>query len=100
MIVVWTRNAIRELRAIRDYIAQNSPKYARGMVDRITRKTKTLARFPRLGPEVTEYQDESIRELYEHPYRIIYRIREERIDVLSVVHGARLLPEDVPGGPD
>jgi toxin ParE1/3/4 len=96
MIVVWTRNVTRELRAVHDYIAQNSPKYARGMVDRITRRTKALARFPRLGPEVTEYQDESIRELYEHPYRIIYRIRKGRIEVLSIVHGAKPLPEDAP----
>jgi toxin ParE1/3/4 len=69
------------------------------MVDRITRRTKALARFPRLGPEVPKYEDELIRELYEHPYRIIYRIQEKRIEVLSVVHGARLLPPDAPGTP-
>lgn len=67
------------------------------MVDRITRRTKALARFPRLGPEVPEYQDESIREFYEHPYRIIYWIRDDQIAIVSVVHGARLLPEDAPG---
>lgn len=99
MKVVWTQNARRELRAIHDYIAQNSLKYAQGMVDHITRRTKTLARFPRLEPEVPEYEDELIRELYEHPYPIIYRIREKRIEVLSVVHGTKLLPPDVPGTP-
>jgi toxin ParE1/3/4 len=99
MIVVWTRNATRELRAIHDYIAQNSHKYAQGMVDRITRRTKALVQFPRLAPEVPEYEDESIRELYEHPYRIIYRVREERVEVVSVVHGARPLPQDAPGAP-
>ncbi len=99
MKVVWTQNANRELRAVHDYIAQNSLKYAQGMVDRITRRSKTLARFPRLGPEVPEYENELIRELYEHPYQIIYRIREKRIEVLSVVHGTRLLPPDAPGTP-
>jgi toxin ParE1/3/4 len=72
MTVVWASNASRELRAIHDYIAQNSPRYARGMVDRITRRTKRLVQFPRLGAVVAEYEDESIRELFEHPYRIIY----------------------------
>jgi plasmid stabilization system protein ParE len=99
MKVVWTRSATRELRGIHDAIAQNSREYARGMIDRITRQTKSLARFPRLGPQVPEYEDESIRELFEHPYRIIYRIHQGRIQVLSVVHGARSLPE-APGSPD
>lgn len=100
MKVVWTRNATRELRGIHDTIAQNSREYAQGMVDRNTRRTRALARFPRWGPQVPEYEDESIRELFEHPYRIIDRIHQGRIQVLSVVHGARPLPVERPGGPD
>ena len=94
MTVGWTLNARRELRAIHDYIAQNSHAYAWGMVDRITRRTKRLARFPRLGAVVAEYDDESIRELVEHPYRIVYRIQANRVVILSVVHSSRLLPPD------
>lgn len=97
MSVFWTRNAKQELQAIHDYIAQNSPRYAQGVIDRITRKTELLARFPHLGTEVPEYGVESIRELLEYPYRIIYRIRQDRVDVLSIVHGARLLPPNPPG---
>jgi plasmid stabilization system protein ParE len=97
MTVSWTQNAKRELRAVHDYVAQNSPRYAQGLVDRITRKTEQLAQFPQFGPEVPEYEDESIRELLEHPYRIIYRVRQDRVEILSVVHGARQLPPDVPG---
>jgi toxin ParE1/3/4 len=96
MIVDWTQNAKRELRGIHDYIAQNSPRYALGMVDRITRKTEILARFPELGAEVPEYEDEAVRELFKHPYRIIYRVRGGRVQILSVVHGARELPPNVP----
>ena len=44
-----------------------------------------------------EYEDEAIRELLEPPYRIIYRVREERIEILAVVHGARQLPFETPG---
>ena len=38
---------------------------------------------------------DTIRELIEFPYRIIYRIKPDRIDVLAVVHGATLLETDV-----
>jgi toxin ParE1/3/4 len=46
MSVGWTLNARRELRAVHDYIAQNSPTYAQGIVDRITKRTKQLRQFP------------------------------------------------------
>lgn len=51
MTVFWTNNAKRELRAVSDYIAQNSPRYAQGLVDWITRKPEQLAQLPqRTGP--------------------------------------------------
>jgi plasmid stabilization system protein ParE len=94
--VHWTRTALGHLAAIHGYIAQNSPRHAQGIVDRLTRRTEQLADFPRIGAMVSEYQDESIREVLEPPYRIIYRILAERIDVLAVVHGARRLPRTLP----
>ena len=54
MTVFWTQNAKRELRAVHDYVAQNSPRYAQGLVDRITRKTEQLAQGPQRGAEVPE----------------------------------------------
>jgi toxin ParE1/3/4 len=99
MTVYWTRNAKAELRAIHDYIAQNSPRYAQGMVDRITRKTQQLASQPQLGAIVPQYSEASIRELLVYPYRILYRTAASRVEVLSVVHGARQLPPDVPTDP-
>ena len=96
MTVYWTRNAKGELRAIHDYIAQNSPQYAQGMVDRITRRTEQLASQPQLGAVVPEYSEASIRELLVYPYRVLYRIGASRVEVLSVVHGARQLPGDAP----
>jgi len=51
--------------------------------------------FPMSGRKVPEYELENIREIIEKPYRIIYRIRKDRIDILAVMHGAQLLPENV-----
>jgi toxin ParE1/3/4 len=98
MIVVWTANAKRELRAAYDTIARTSERYAIAMVDRITGKTADLVRFPLFGAEVPEYGDGTIREVFEHPYRVIYRVRPDRIEIVSVVHAARLLPADPPDG--
>lgn len=97
MTVFWTNNAKRELRAVHDYIAQNSSRYAQGLVDRITRKTEQLSAMPHLGAEVPEYKDATIRELSEQSYRIIYRVRGDQVEILSVVHAARQLPPEIPG---
>ncbi len=53
------------------------------------------SRSPISGRKVPEYEAEDIRELIEKPYRIIYRIKSDQIDVLAVIHGARLLPEEI-----
>ena len=92
MTVHWTDTAIGHLLAIYEYIEQDSASYAQRMVDRITRRSELLAQFPLLGSTVPEYQDPDIRQVLEKPYRIIYRVTEDRIDVLAVVHGARQLP--------
>jgi toxin ParE1/3/4 len=44
---------------------------------------------------VPEYEAPDIREVIERPYRIIYRIKADQIDVLAVVHGAQLLPPEL-----
>ena len=93
MKVHWTDAALRHLSAIHDYIAQDSPLYARGMVDRLTSRSRQIARHPRSGRMVPEYEAPDVREVIEGPYRVIYRILPDRIDVLAVVHGAQQLPE-------
>jgi len=68
------------------------------MVDRITKRSEQIAGFPMSGRNVPEYLGDDIRELIEKPYRIIYRIKPDQIDVLAVVHGARMLSLDIEQG--
>ncbi len=89
MNVHWTDTAQGHLDAIYHYIAQNSTEYAKRMVDRLTRRSQQIADFPESGRIVPEYQMEQIREVIEGPYRIIYYIMPDQIDVLAVIHAAR-----------
>ncbi|HEX6963333.1 MAG TPA: type II toxin-antitoxin system RelE/ParE family toxin [Lacipirellula sp.] len=95
MKVKWTHTATKHLKGIYGYIAADSPQYARRMIDRITRRSQQLAAFPESGGVVAEYNDSSIREALEGPYRIIYRVLSDRVDVVAVIHGARQLPDDI-----
>ena len=94
MKVYWTDEALKHLDNIHRHIAEDSPVYARRMVDKITRRSQQIGGFPQSGRMVPEYQDIDIREVIEPPYRIVYRVTPNRVDVLAVFHGAQLLPDD------
>jgi toxin ParE1/3/4 len=92
MNVHWAESALADLQAVEAHIARHSPQYALGMVERIFTRSGQLEAHPHLGPVVPEYGDETLREVFEAPYRIVYRVREEQIDIVAVVHAARRLP--------
>ena len=92
MKVLWTAAAQSHLTAIHEHIAKDSLRYAQRMVDRLTNRSQQIGQFPESGQIVPEYGDPAIREVVEGAYRLIYCIEESRVVVLSVVHGARLLP--------
>ncbi len=95
-VVRWTDTAISHLQAIRDYVGRSSAGYAQALADRIIRRSMLLAEMPLMGGEVREYGDPTIREVLELPYRILYRVTGDLVEVLAVIHGARRLPRTPP----
>jgi plasmid stabilization system protein ParE len=91
--IEWTRSAISDSRSLRDYIAKDSRAYADRFVQRIIEAVEVTAAFPLLGRKVPEANDDSIREILFHKYRIIYRVDPSRVLVLMVVHGGRDLTQ-------
>lgn len=96
MTVEWTRNAIGDLTGIYEYIAKDSPRYAVAMVDRLTARTSQLAEQPLSGQQVPEYRRDDLRELIVGVYRMIYLVVDDRVQILTVVHSAALLPANPP----
>ena len=92
MKVHWTDTARTHLRAIHAYIAKNSPEYALRVVDRLTRRSQQIAEFPLSGRAVPEFGVAQVRQVVEGPFRIIYYIKPDQIDVLAVIHGAQQIP--------
>lgn len=100
MTIDWSVDAARQLCEIYESISVDSTRYVLRVVERITARTKQLAFFPYSGESVAEYRDERIRQVIVGVYRVIYRVESERIVVLSVIHGARLLPDDISKSPE
>jgi toxin ParE1/3/4 len=89
--IVWSRRAVHDLDTLTTYIAADSPAYAGVVLKNIVNQTRILARFPRAGRTVPEFDDENVRELVVYSYRIIYRLQDDEALVVAVVHGKRIL---------
>ena len=95
MRVFWTDAALSQLEAIRDYLAQTSPDYARRVVERLVNRSEQVAAFPRSGRMVPEYEIDEVRQVIESSYRLIYLIKEEQVEILAVIHTSRKgLPQE------
>ena len=91
--VRWTPQAAEDLAAIRDFIARDSPRYATLVVERIVTAVDILEQFPLSGRIVPERSREDLRELVRPPYRIVYRVLEDRLDIVMVFRSSREIPD-------
>lgn len=96
MQVIWTRESLKRLKEIKDYISRDSPKRAVSLIDFLIEQGDMLKDHPKIGRIVPEIESEKIREIIARKYRIIYRLTKNRIEILTIFEGHRLLrPEDV-----
>ena len=93
--IQWTRRAREDLSAIGEYIAVDDPVAAVRWLDRLDADVKRAADLPLSGRVVPEVRVPSVREIIRGKYRIVYRVREDAIDVLTVFEGHRRFPEDL-----
>ena len=89
--VTWTEQALDDLDSVCLFIARDAPRYAELFAARVFHATERLEQFPRSGRVVPEVAHDDIREIVVQGYRIIYRVRSDEVEVLTVHHGARLL---------
>jgi addiction module RelE/StbE family toxin len=87
----WTEPAVADLENIQNYIARDSAEYADALIERLILSVDRLESFPESGRRVPESRDPKIRELLVESYRVIYRLKKGRVQILAVAHGARNL---------
>jgi len=89
--VRWTLQAVDDLEAICLFIARDAPQLASIFAQRALRSTDRLEQFPLSGRMVPELNQERFREIILGSYRLIYRVRGDLVEIITVHHGARLL---------
>lgn len=92
MSVTWSLEAGDNLVDIEDFIARDSVERAIRFVDALVEHAEALlAENPRSGRSVPEIGNPDIREIIYRGYRIVYRLNCDRIEILTVFEGHRLL---------
>jgi addiction module RelE/StbE family toxin len=82
--ITWSPLAAEQVRDIASYIALDKPSVAEQWIDKMFDSVEQLIDLPKSGRVVPELQINSIRELVQGNYRVIYKIQDNSISVLTV----------------
>jgi len=94
LTVLWTGEALNNLSEIEKFIGTDSPERAEKFINYLIERGESIAQNPHIGRIVPEISNPEIRELNIKKYRIVYRVRENRIKILTVFEGHKLLRID------
>ena len=97
MKLVWTKESLTRLKEIEEYIAADNPRAALAFIDKIISLAESLSENPEKGRIVPELSITQIREILYKTYRIVYLLKKNSIEILTVFEGHRLLKkEEIP----
>ena len=91
-LVNVTANAKSDLRNIVSFISQNNPQTALKILEKLEAKINTLDHFPHRGgyvPELLKRNIKDYRQLIVSPWRIIYRVDENIVNILVIIDSRR-----------
>jgi toxin ParE1/3/4 len=91
MRIRWTPAAAEDLEHIKNYLSEHLPQFAQSTVLELYEAVRSLKATPRRGRPGRE---EGTRELLlpRLPYIVVYRTKEQAIEVLHIYHGAQNRP--------
>ena len=101
--LIWSPAFVDELEEICNHIGRDSPQYASVLCEKVFALVESLPAHPGMSAIVAEYQRDDIREVYLYKYRIIFRLRNNAVELVTIIHGSRLLPptpEEILGSAD
>ena len=90
--ITFAESAVRDLEQIRDwYGGQGAADVGQRLLGDIVATVERLAEFPESGRIVPEFDAPQLREVIHPPFRIVYRLDSQRVRIVRVWRGERLL---------
>ena len=94
MKLLWTKESLIKLQEIETYISSDNPIAAIELIDKIILLAESLTENPEKGRIVPELSLSQIRELIYKNYRLVYLLKKNSIEILTVFEGHRLLRKE------
>lgn len=94
MKLLWTKESLIKLQEIETYISSDNPDVAIELIDKIILLAESLTENPEKGRIVPELSLSQIRELIYKNYRLVYLLKKNSIEILTVFEGHRLLRKE------
>jgi len=90
--ITFAESAVKDMEAIRTwYVEQQVPDVGGKILREIIAQIERLITFPESGRIAPEFGITNLREIIYSPFRIIYRLDENRVRVVRVWRSERLL---------
>ncbi|HWO17754.1 MAG TPA: type II toxin-antitoxin system RelE/ParE family toxin [Kofleriaceae bacterium] len=97
MKVVWSDDAVMALVDLETRLTQrHTAEKAAQVVDELIRRVDRLQDHPQLGRVVPEYGRWQLRELVDKWNRVLYRLRPDAIEVVTIVPARMPLDQNDP----
>ena len=94
--VVWTGVALRDIESIVNYLVAEASGRSESIVERIIARGEALETLPERGrtpPELRAINDRTWREVQESPWRLLYRISGQTVEIHGVLDSRRSLAD-------
>ena len=90
--ITFAVSAVNDLEDIRCwYVDQQAPETGDNLLKDIVSQVERLGTFPESGRVVPEFGIANLREIIRPPFRIIYRVDENKVRIVRVWRSERLL---------
>lgn len=93
--IIWTQPALDELDGIADYISLDDPGAAKKLVRSAFERIEQLAKHPKSGKLVEEFENSVYREIVLPPCRIFYRPEDKIVYIIHIIREEQLLHFDI-----
>jgi len=94
--ITWTDQALDDLDSICEFIARDAPRYSQVFAEKVFEVIERLEYFPLSGRMVPELKRDDVREIILGNYRIIYRMVDKEVEILTIYHSAQLFSSPQP----
>lgn len=90
--VKWSKEALANLKEIKQYIACGSVYYAQRMISYITESSKLRQKHPEAGRPLMVQKGLLLRRMNVKSYMLIYTHHKDQVFIVAVVHQAKQSP--------